>query len=144
VTGTKSPYLIPACLFLIKVPDIDTIGAFTRCSGLELEFEVMEYAEGGNNDFIRHFPGRVRYPHLTMTRGLTNQDNFVKWLLKTRTEPELKEVTLTMQDHTKKVVRTWTFSEAFPVKWTGPEFDANSHSIATETLTICHSGIKAA
>jgi phage tail-like protein len=138
-----SPYLIPACFFLIKVPDIDTIGAFTKCGGLSLEFEIMEYAEGGNNEFVRHFPGRLKYPRLTFSRGLTDQDAFHKWLWKTRNEPELKDITLTYQDHTKKVLRTWVFTEAFPVKWTGPDFDANSSSIATETLEVVHSGLKA-
>ena len=144
MTQTKSPYLVPACFFLIKVPGIDTIGAFMKCSGLQLEFEVMQYAEGGNNEFVRHFPGRVSYPRLTLSRGLTDQDAFHQWLWKTRNAPELKDITLTYQDHTKKVLRTWVFSEAFPVKWTGPEFDANSQSIATETLEVVHSGLKAA
>ena len=27
-----------------------------------MEFDVFEWAEGGNNEFVHHLPGRVRYP----------------------------------------------------------------------------------
>ena len=29
-----------------------------------MEFEVFEWAEGGNNEFVHHLPGRMRYPYL--------------------------------------------------------------------------------
>jgi phage tail-like protein len=142
VTTGKTLYLVPASFFVLKVPDIDTIGAFTHCTGLEVEFDVLQYHEGGNNEFVHHLPGHMKHPNLVFTRGLTNQDNFHKWLWKTKTEPELKEITLQFLDHTKKVQRTWTFGDAFPVKWTGPEFDADSHQIAVERLEVAHSGLK--
>jgi phage tail-like protein len=136
------PKLVPVCYFLLKVPDIDTIGAFTSCRGLGLHVDALEYMEGGNNDFVYHLPGHVTYPNLVLTRGLTDQDNFMKWVAKTHTEPELKDVTVTFQDSQKTAIRTWTFTEAFPIRWEGPSFDAHSNSIATEELEIVHSGLK--
>ena len=35
-----------------------------HCCGLELGFDVYEYQEGGNNDFVHHLPGGLRYPNL--------------------------------------------------------------------------------
>ena len=33
--------------FVLKIPDIDTVGFFMHCSGLKLRFDVLEYHEGG-------------------------------------------------------------------------------------------------
>ena len=55
--------------------------------------------------------------------------------------PELKEVTLQFQDQSRSVLQTWTFADAFPVRWTGPSFAADSSSIAVESLEIAHAGM---
>jgi hypothetical protein len=34
-----------------------------------------------------------------------------------------------------------TFADAFPVRWTGPSFDANTTGLGTESLEIAHSGL---
>jgi len=133
--------LFPTCYFQITVPGYDTIGLFTSCTGLEIEFEIFQYAEGGNHEFVHQLPGNLRYPNLVLTRGLTNQDSLRKWVWKTRNEPELKEVTLQFHDQSKRVLQTWTFADAFPVRWNGPTFAADSSSIAVESLEIAHSGM---
>ena len=132
----------PVCLFVVKVPDIDTIGLFTQCSGLEMKVDVFEYAEGGNNEFVHQLPGQVSYPNLILERGLTNEDAVLKWFNATRTQPQLKEVTITFQTHMQQPIRTFTFADAFPVRWTGPSSHAGSATVALETLEIAHSGLK--
>jgi phage tail-like protein len=128
--------------FVVKIPDIDTIGWFIECHGLELSFDVMEYREGGNNDFVHHLPGRIQYPHLTLSRGLTNEDALLKWFWATHSQAERKELTLTLR--LGEVDRTWTFADAFPIKWIGPNPTNGPTGIATESLTIAHSGLKMA
>jgi len=39
------------------------------------------------------------------------------------------------------VVRSWVLDGAFPVKWQGPNLNAGSNSVATETLEIAHRGL---
>jgi len=134
--------ITPGSIFVVKVPDIDTIGMFTRCSGLELQIDVLEYAEGGNNEFVHQLPGRIRYPNLVLARGLTNEDAVFKWFSATRTKANLKEVTITFQTHLQQTIRTFTFSDAFPVRWTGPVSEAGTATVALETLEIAHGGLK--
>jgi phage tail-like protein len=134
--------IVTKYLFIVKIPDVDTIGYFSHCSGLELSFDVFEYQEGGNNDFVHRLPGTLRYPNLVLSRGLTEQEALIKWFMATRTQAERKEVTLTLQ--TGSAQRVWTFADAFPVKWTGPTLDAETGDIATETLEIAHTGLKLA
>ena len=132
--------IVTKYLFIVKIPDVDTIGYFSHCSGLELSFDVFEYQEGGNNDFVHRLPGTMRYPNLVLSRGLTEQEALLKWFMATRTEAERKEITLTLK--TNDAERTWTFSDAFPVKWVGPQIDSSGAEIATEMLEIAHSGLK--
>jgi len=128
--------------FVLRIPDVDTVGFFMRCTGLELSFDVFEYREGGNNDFIHRLPGGLRYPNLVLSRGLTREDVLLKWFWATQTKAERKEITLTLQ--TADAERTWTFADAFPIKWTGPQIDSSGSEIATETLEIAHAGLKMA
>jgi phage tail-like protein len=125
--------------FVISVPDIDTIGQFSQCSGLEMSFEMFEYAEGGNNDFVHKLPGRLRFPNLILTRGLTNSQALLQWFAQTKTQAQTKQVTLTVKSGTDQ--RVFTFGDAFPVRWTGPSFDSNQMGLGTETLEIAHSGL---
>jgi phage tail-like protein len=39
-------------------------------------------------------------------------------------------------------VRTWSFADAFPIKWAGPNLNASSNQVATETLEIVHGGLQ--
>ncbi len=134
--------ITPISLFVVNVPDIDTIGMFTQCSGLELRVDVLEYAEGGNNEFVHQLPGQLSYPNVVLTRGLTNEDAVFKWFGATRTNAELKEMTITFQTHKQQPIRTFTFANAFPVRWTGPASEAGTATVALETLEIAHGGLQ--
>jgi phage tail-like protein len=129
--------------FTLKIPGIDEVGVFMQCSGLQIEFDVYEYHEGGNNDFVHRLPGAARYPNLVLSRGLTNEEALLKWFWATLTQADRKEVTITLS-YGKSKPRSWTFTDAFPVKWSGPQMDANATDVAIETLEIAHSGLKMA
>jgi phage tail-like protein len=131
--------LIAADVFILSVPDIDTIGQFSHCSGLEMSFEMYEYAEGGNNDYVHKFPGRLQFPNLLLSRGLTNSDALLRWFAATKTKAQTKQVTLTVKSGTNQ--RMFTFQDAFPVRWTGPTFDTNAPAMGTESLEVAHSGL---
>jgi phage tail-like protein len=135
------PVLFPDHYFKISLPGID-IGMFRDCGGLSMEFDVFEWAEGGNNEFVHHLPGRVRYPYLTLGRGLTDQDALQQWFWQTRQQPELKEVTLELHTADGAHSRAWVFADAFPIRWTGPSVATESAGMASESLDIAHSGLK--
>ena len=105
---------------------------------------MLEYAEGGNNEFVHHLPGRLRYPNLELTRGMTTEDNLLKWFWQTRLEADRKEVIIDIFNHYGQVHRSFTFDSAFPVKWTGPSIATGDAGAATESLTIAHAGLKLA
>ena len=136
------PVLFPDHYFKISIPGID-IGLFRECDGLSMEFDVFEWFEGGNNEFVHHLPGRIRYPYLSLVKGMTDQKNLQEWFWQTRQQAELKEVTVELHTPGGSTTRAWIFADAFPVRWTGPRVAVDAAGMATESLDIAHSGLKA-
>src|SRR5918999_210895 len=127
--------------FEVSIPDVSAVGVFRDCQGLEMSFEVYTYREGGNNDIVHQFPSRASYPNLVLSRGVTDEDALLRWLWQTRTKAERKEVIITLHDWSQKTKRSWSFADAFPVRWTGPVLSAAATDLATESLEIAHSGL---
>ena len=48
---------------------------------------------------------------------------------------------ITMFDRQGTRVALWEFTNGFPVKWEGPEFDASKNEVAIETIEIAHEGL---
>jgi phage tail-like protein len=117
-----------------------TIGAFSECSGLSVEYDISEYQEGGELRFVHKFRGGLKYPNLVLKRGVTYEDALVKWFFHRPDREQRGTVTLKLLGDDGKQVRSWSFASAFPVKWSGPSFNAKSTNVATETLEICHQG----
>jgi phage tail-like protein len=136
---------------VLEVPNITQntafAGLFKGLEGLEVWFDVLEYAEGGNNDFVHRLPGRMRYPNLKLSWGMVSDDILLKWFMATHTKAETQEITLTLtaaKGDTSRDLRKFTFADAFPVHWSGPTLHANAADPETwgETLEIAHSGLK--
>lgn len=117
---------------------------FNEVSGLSIETEVMEYAEGGNNGFVHRLPGRTRVGNITLKRGITGSNDFYKWYVDVATGRNIKRknISLVMYDSDSTEVMRWNFLAAYPVRWTGPQFDAASTSIAFETIELAHGGLQ--
>ena len=118
------------------------IGRFSECTGLTVEYEVFEYQEGGQNDFVHKFRGRAKFPNLVLKRGVTTEDALMMWFKDCQIEAKRKPIFIELlpPEGGNVPVRMWAFKDAFPVKWTGPNLNANSNNIATEQLEIAHHG----
>ena len=66
--------------FLFTIGELE-IGAFTEVSGLSVQIDVEELAEGGQNAYTHKLLGRMKWPNLVFKRGLTNTDALFTWLL---------------------------------------------------------------
>ena len=127
--------------FQVKIEGEDiTIGEFAECTGLSLEYDVFEYQEGGEQRFVHKFRGGLKYPTLVLKRGVTYEEALLKWFFERKDRGHRGTITLNLLGDDGKQVRTWSFAQAFPVKWSGPSFNAKSTNVATETLEIAHHG----
>jgi phage tail-like protein len=139
----KQQQFTPAIWFELKLtPKSTPIGYFTEVSGLASEIEVMTFNEGGKNDGVHKLPTRMKHPNLVLKRGVTAVKDLQQWAQESFMGPERKEITLTMYNEQLEKIRIWSFKNAYPVKWTGPSFNAGQNAVATETIEIAHDGIQ--
>ena len=117
---------------------------FTEVSGLQVETEVLEYAEGGNNGFVHRLPGRTRVGNITLKRGITSSNELFKWYMAIASGQNIdrRNISLVMYDTAGAELMRWNFLSAYPVKWIGPQFDAVGNISAVETLELAHAGLQ--
>jgi phage tail-like protein len=117
---------------------------FTEVSGLQIETEVQEYAEGGNNGFVHRLPGRTRVGNITLKRGITGSNELFKWYMQIASGQKIdrRNISLVMYDVAGVELLRWNFLMAYPVKWIGPQFEANGNAAAIETLELAHAGLQ--
>jgi phage tail-like protein len=128
--------------FLVEIGK-DIVANFQDCSGLSVEFEVQEYIEGGNNEFVHKLPGRMKYSNITLKRGISDNRQFVEWRPKIeggKLVVKPMNLSIILFNHSGETVKKWDVKEAYPVKWTGPDMRASSMDVAIETLELAHRG----
>lgn len=117
---------------------------FTEASGLEAEIEVFEYQEGGQNQFIHKLPGRMKYPNLTLKRGITQSMDFWMWFTSGfggKESNKRRNISIILYNQKSEPVKKWDFKNAYPIKWSGPSFRAEENAVAIESLEIVHEGM---
>jgi phage tail-like protein len=137
--GRSDPY--QAFNFLVEIEGI-LAGSFSECTGLQVETEYFDYREGGINDYVHRFAGPTKHPFLILKRGITRIDGLWNWHQDvTRGTINRKNGTIYLLDKMHSRIMSWNFKEAFPVKYTGPEFRADSASVAFESVELAHRGL---
>lgn len=135
--------------FLFEVDGVE-IGLFASVVGLEVSSRVVEVVEGGQNGFVHRLPGRLEWPTITFTRGLTDADALFDWMNKTSGEgfaaagSKLVRSTgaITAIAGSGTRLRAWSLEGVYPVRWTGPRFSTTSDDPLTEELEIAHHGFR--
>lgn len=128
-------------------------GAFSECSGLQLEADIKEHLEGGRNDGVIRRVGRVKLVPLVLKRGMfsTKADrpaDSALWDWLTSMVSGVLPVrryngTVEVMDPTLQVARaTWTFDRGLPMKVLGPTLNARTGEVAIEELHIAHEGLR--
>jgi phage tail-like protein len=132
----------PTCRFYVKIGGIAQ-AVFTEVSGLQMETEVTEYQEGGENRFTHRLPGHTKMGNLTLKRGMAASNDFFAWYTKiARGEIKRQNVTVVMYDVQGSELVRWDFLQAYPVKWIGPQLKASEAAMAIETLELAHDGLQ--
>ncbi|HXN01560.1 MAG TPA: phage tail protein [Candidatus Dormibacteraeota bacterium] len=127
--------------FRVRIDGEQDLGAWSKCDGLSVEYEVKEYMEGGENAFVHKIPGRAKYQNIKLTRIVNKESVKVAvWLTSLQAMVKRQTAEIAALDGKGETIATWTLKGVYPAKWTGPSFDAGSNQIATETLELVHNG----
>lgn len=138
----KKPYPYASFRFRIEINGI-TVAQVSEVTGLQAETETEPYEEGGVNDFVHQLPKRTKYGHITLKRGITDLDEMWRWYQEVVSGRfQRKNGSIVLMDGSGEDKWRWNFVQAFPVKWTGPDFKGDSSSVAFETIELAHHGIR--
>jgi phage tail-like protein len=140
-TGVK-PYPYTSFRFKIEINGI-IVAQVSEVSGLQVETETEPYEEGGENGFVYQLPKRTKFQHITLKRGITDLEEMWKWHQEVvKGKFQRKNGAIILMDVAGEEKWRWNFFQAFPVKWTGPDFKADSNTVAFETIELAHHGIE--
>ena len=135
--------LDPYCAFnfLVEIEGI-IAGGFSEVSGLEISTEVERFHEGGVNDRLHILPKTTSQSDLTLKTGQTDLDLLWNWYADVVAgKVARKNGSIYLLDAQRLPAMWWDFVEAYPIKWSGPAFNASGNSVAFESLTLAHHGL---
>jgi phage tail-like protein len=117
-------------------------GGFSECLGLESTMQVEEYREGGRNDGVLKFPGRIGGANIKLKRGVGLSTDFWDWhQAYLNGTGKRRDGVIELLDDTASVVASWRFRRGLPVHWIGPNLVAGQSTVAIEELEIAHEGL---
>lgn len=122
---------------------------FKEASGFDVETEIEEIAEGGQNNYKHRVPGRTKYANLILKRGTAIQDSdILDWVSDSlqgghsrRIKTKTVQVSL-LDEKTGNPLMTWSFNRAFPIKWKVSDMNAEESAISIETVEFAFQDYK--
>jgi len=139
-----SPVAFYFQLSLINTPGEDEV-FFKEISGITMEMGTEEIAEGGNNNFEHRVPTTLKYSNLVLKRGLASKDSeLVIWCMNTfNGNPEdsikPKDIVINLLDTDRTPLKSWKFSNAYPVKWMVSDLNSDNETVVIESLEFAYS-----
>lgn len=111
---------------------------FQSVSGLSATIETEEFREGGENRFKHKLPTGATHDMLELKRGLMLDSALERWC---RDAIELfvfkpVNVQISLLGETHLPIASWLVVNAYPVRWSVSEFDAQQSAVVIETLQL--------
>ena len=132
----------PPLGFHFKVEFANQIGEyeFQSVSGLNVELETEQVAEGGENRFKHKLPISTRYPNLVLKRGIRVDSPLTKWCREALEDFDIKptNITISLLNENHEPLMTWNVVHAYPIKWSVSEFNAEKSQLAIESIELAY------
>ena len=117
-------------------------GGFSEVTGFDASIDVIEYREGDMTQTPLKIPGLKKYGNITLKQGLVDSMVLYEWMTAgLEGDVERKTLTITLLDIAGSPAASWQSINAWPVKYTAPDFNATSSEVAIESLEIAHEGM---
>ena len=118
--------------------------AFQEVSGLSAEIGIEEVASGGQNMFKYRLPGVMTYPNLVLQRGIAfDSSPLISWCQRILSgglgSPiQTKNLVLSLLDANGQSSMSWSFTNAYPIKWKVADLSAKEGNILIETIELAY------
>jgi phage tail-like protein len=118
-----------------------TIKSINEVSGLKIEQDVVELKENGPDGkyVIRKLPGRPKVPDITLTRGLSEDQSFEKWVKDSqfgKMADVRKGGAIIVYDYEGAPVKRYKLTNAWPKSLEIGSLKAGDTSVLTEKLVL--------
>lgn len=130
--------------FLVEFGNQKDEYQFQSVSGLSVDLETEEIAEGGENRFIHRLPIRTKYPNLVLKRGLLVNSALINWCKAAVEDFNFSptDIIIKLLNEENQPLITWNVVHAYPVKWVIGDFSAEESKIVIETIELSYSYFK--
>ena len=107
-------------------------------TGLSATVETTKVSEGGQNRFSHNLPVRASYDKLQLKRGLVSGSGLIDWCREAIENFSFAptNLTVTLLNEEGDPLTTWYVVNAYPVKWSVSNFNAQESSLVVETLEL--------
>jgi len=113
---------------------------FREVTGIESSLETITFKEGGENRFHHTLPVRAKYPNLVLKRGMLRDSAVAAWcrdaIENLNIKPSTVLVALLNENH--EPLATFSFINAWPVKWNISGLDAEKNAILVESMELSY------
>ncbi|NJP46558.1 phage tail protein [Actinacidiphila epipremni] len=147
----------------MALPDLDTsvghsfglefdgvvIKQITEVTGLKMEQDVIELKQNTNDGkyVVKKLPGRPKAGEVTLTRGLTADQSFEKWIKDSRfgkMADSRKGGAIIVYDYEGNAIKRYTLVNAWPKSLEIGSLKAGDTSVLTEKVVLTYESMDVA
>ena len=114
-----------------------------ECNGIKTTTQVFEIEEGGVNHRVHKVPGQSRWENLVLRYGVTSDTSLLQWRNEILEDgfAKRRNGAVIVKNLAMEEVRRYSFVNAWPVAYEGPNFVAYGAELAVEMIELAHHGI---
>ena len=128
--------------YRVEIQSID-VAAFSEVSGFDASIDVIEYREGTEAiNSPRKMPGLTKYGNVTLKWGMSDNMSFYQWVAGISTGEKgapadrVQDITIYLQNDAHQDIANWTLINAWPCKYTAPDFNASASEVSFESVEL--------
>lgn len=129
-------------IFELEIDGV-AVANFLECNGIKTSTQVFELEEGGMNHRVHKLPGQSRWENITLRYGVTSDTSLLDWRNEILDDSFAKRRNgaIIVKNNAMEEVRRYSFVNAWPVAYEGPQFSSQGSELAIEMIEIAHHGI---
>lgn len=122
--------------------DVDC--SFCEVSGISPEIELETVEAGGESRFVHQLPVAVKHQNLVLKRGVAPlSSSLVTWCRDAldgglEAGVAAKRVNVSLMGEQGQMLRTWSFENAFPVKWEAGPIQSTTSEVTLQTVELSY------
>lgn len=145
----NSEFSLPVAFhFSVQMEKDTSETAFQEVQGVDSQMETDAIRGGGENSYLYYLPKKISHSDLVLKRALAPRNSgFYIWCKRNlENTGSFKIIThlllVCLLNEKNETLSSWTFENAYPVKWTLGNLDAMKNEILIENITFKYSSMK--